>query len=133
MEINQGTKSNSELLTYSTQIETMVDFIWRNIPGIEAFFLIDKYGNIKFTKSSNKFEQEFFSQIDKFISGTLSQFQNMNSNSHQNRLNLMVNVFQSNTILAYPINGENLVLLAVPNGTSYSDSVNFVMNLQNFT
>ena len=110
-------------------LDYFVDFVWRNIPGIEAFFLVDNLGKIKFRKVSNYFDEKNFQFIDEFISNISSQFDGVNSKNSQNNLKMIVNIFEKNTILTYPINENNIMLIAVPNDTNYSDSVRFVSSL----
>lgn len=107
-----------------------VDFIWRNVPGIEVFLLVDNKGTIKFKKTSESFDEKNLPQINGLISNMVNQFQELNSKNSVNKLNLTVNIFENDTVLIKPVIEGFFFVLVLPNNTSYSDSVRFVTSLQ---
>jgi len=113
--IDEPKNENSTLSMFSENI-------WKNIPGIQALFIVNSSGKKVYSKFSKYFDDVNLEHSTSIISSACSFFA---LNTLENQLKLSILVFEKYTALTSTM-GDHFLVMLVPNNTNVGNSIQFM-------
>ncbi len=98
----------------------LADFLWENIPGLEALLIITTDGNVIEHRTVPQYEKMYNAEWLKHFGGLVStRFQTGDFRKQLGGLDMTVNIFENRTVLVSPLRTNHILTLITPRMTNF--------------
>ena len=113
-------QSNNSILKHDELQHQLADFLWENVPGLEALLIITLNGNVIEHRTVPQYEKGYNAEWLKHFGSLIStRFQTGDFRKQLGGLDMTVNIFENRAVLVSPLRTNHILTLIMPRMTNF--------------
>jgi len=113
-------QSNNSILKHDEVQHQLADYLWENVPGLEALLIITTDGNVIEHRTVPQYEKAYNAEWLKHFGSLIStRFQTGDIQKQFGGLDMTVNIFKDRTVLVSMLRTNHILTMITPRMTNF--------------